>query len=186
MSVNPGLFSSASDEWETPQELFDELKKEFDFKVDVCATAENTKCNNFFDISTDGLEQPWHQWGTCWMNPPYGRKIGRWVKKAYEESQKGATVVCLLPARTDTAWFHDYCLKGEIRWIRGRLKFGGSKNSAPFPSMVVIFRSPEGGVDSVKNTCYGCKHLTSTADGAGGSTYKCDRLPRLVVGEYGH
>jgi len=74
------------------------------------------------------------------MNPPYGREIGKWVKKAYESAQSGATVVCLVPARTDTAWWHDYCAKGEIRFVRGRLKFGGSKNSAPFPSAVVIFR----------------------------------------------
>ncbi|MGD7664880.1 DNA N-6-adenine-methyltransferase [Brevibacillus laterosporus] len=75
----------------------------------------------------------------CWMNPPYGKEIGKWVKKAFEEASKGATVVCLLPARTDTKWWHEYCMKGEIRLVKGRLKFGDSNNSAPFPSAVIIF-----------------------------------------------
>ena len=134
--INEGLFSSKTPEWETPQDFFDELDREFHFDVDVCATHENKKCARYFPQF--GLEQKWA--GTCWMNPPYGREIGKWVKKAYEASQGGATVVCLVPSRTDTKWFHDYCMKGEIRFIRGRLKFGGSKNSAPFPSAVVIFR----------------------------------------------
>ena len=77
------------------------------------------------------------------MNPPYGRTIARWVRKAYESSMSGATVVCLLPARTDTKWWHNYVMRGEIRLIRGRLRFGNSKNSAPFPSAVVVFRAPE-------------------------------------------
>jgi len=78
--------------------------------------------------------------GVCWMNPPYGRTIGKWMRKAYESSLTGSTVVCLVPARTDTAWWHDYAIKGEVRFLRGRLKFGGSANSAPFPNAVVIFR----------------------------------------------
>jgi phage N-6-adenine-methyltransferase len=135
------MFSSKTDEWETPQNLFEDLNKEFGFTLDVCATTENTKCFYFFNKSTNGLSIDWFSWGeVCWMNPPYGREIGKWVKKAYEENQKGATVVCLLPARTDTKWFHEYCTKGEIRFLKGRLKFGGCKNSAPFPSMIVIFR----------------------------------------------
>lgn len=133
-------FSSTTPEWSTPQDFFDELDKEFSFDTDVCATPENTKCPfSFYTKEDDGLSINWT--GVCWMNPPYGRTIGLWVKKAYESSLSGATVVCLLPARTDTKYFHDYCLPyGEIRFIRGRLKFGGSKNSAPFPSMVVVFR----------------------------------------------
>lgn len=138
MFLNQGMFSSASDEWETPQYLFDELNREFHFNIDVCATQENAKCEQYYDKSMDGLLQSWA--GGVWMNPPYGRNIGKWVKKAYESSLNGATVVCLLPSRTDTAWWHDYCMKGEIRFIRGRLKFGNSKNSAPFPSVVVIFK----------------------------------------------
>jgi len=128
-------FMSKTSEWETPQEFFDELDREFHFKLDVCATDSNAKLNSYFTDEMDGLNQPW---SSCnWMNPPYGREIGKWVKKASENP----VTVCLLPARTDTKWFHDYILgKAEIRFIKGRLKFGGSKNSAPFPSMVVVFR----------------------------------------------
>lgn len=145
--VNAGLFSSATDEWETPQDLFDELDREFSFNLDVCATHNNAKCIWFFTRQDDGLKQDWTgTWtGACWMNPPYGRKIINWVKKAYEESLQGSTVVCLLPARTDTKWFHDYCKKGEIRFLKGRLYFmhnGKKTDRAPFPSMVVIFRPP--------------------------------------------
>lgn len=136
-----GLKSSRSDEWETPQAFFDELNQEFHFTLDVCATAENRKCLCYIPPELDSLSRSWH--GRCWLNPPYGRQIAKWVQKAYEESQKGRTVVCLLPARTDTRWFHEYCTKGEIRFIKGRLKFGGCTNSAPFPSMVVIFRPPD-------------------------------------------
>ena len=132
------MFSSKTDDWETPQDLFDKLNQEFEFNLDVCATRENRKCRNFYDKELDGLKQDWH--GVCWMNPPYGREIGKWVQKAYEESLTGSTVVCLLPSRTDTKWWHDYCMRGEVRFIKGRLRFGNSKNSAPFPSAIVIFR----------------------------------------------
>lgn len=130
-------FSSASDMWETPQDFFDALNSEFNFTLDVCATPENTKCDKFYTQAQDGLKQPWH--GHVWMNPPYGREIGAWMQKA--ATCTASVVVCLVPARTDTAWWHDYATKGEIRFIRGRLKFGGHKNSAPFPSAVVVFRS---------------------------------------------
>lgn len=132
------MFSSASEEWATPQDFFDNLNKEFHFTVDVCATPENAKVSTYYTKQDDSLSLEWT--GICWMNPPYGRNIKRWVKKAWESAQKGSTVVCLLPARTDTSWWHDYCMKGEVRFIRGRLKFNGSANSAPFPSAVVIFR----------------------------------------------
>jgi len=131
-------FSSATDEWPTPQEFFDRLNEEFHFTLDVCATPENAKCLRYFTKQENGLLQKWE--GVCWMNPPYGREIGQWVKKAYESALGGATVVCLLPARTDTAWWHDYCMKGEIRFVRGRLKFGDANENAPFPSVVVVFR----------------------------------------------
>jgi phage N-6-adenine-methyltransferase len=137
MAVNAGMFSSETDQWETPQDFFDNLNAIHRFTLDVCALPSNAKCPNFFTPSQDGLSQPWT--GTCWMNPPYGRQIGRWVRKAYESAQNGAKVVCLLPARTDAAWFHDYCIHGEIEFIRGRIRFGGSKWNAPFPSMVVVF-----------------------------------------------
>ena len=143
------MFSSKTDEWETPQNLFDELNKEFKFELDVCADFENHKCNYYFDKAKNGLSADW--WGRCWMNPPYGREIGKWVKKAYEEVQGDAAgvCVCLLPSRTDTKWFHDYCLKGEIRFLKGRLLFKkdgrdpSRSERAPFPSMIVIFRSRE-------------------------------------------
>jgi phage N-6-adenine-methyltransferase len=140
--INSGMYSSATDDWGTPQALFDELNDEFSFTLDACASAHNFKVNIYFNEKIDALAQRWT--GTVWMNPPYGRTIGKWMKKAYEESQKGATVVCLVPARTDTAWWHDYAIKGEVRFLRGRLKFeqpGFVKNSsAPFPSAIVIFR----------------------------------------------
>lgn len=133
------MFSSKTDMWATPQDFFDSLNAVFRFEVDVCAIAENAKCNTFFSPDVDGLSQEWN--GVCWMNPPYGREISAWVKKAYLSAKKnGATVVCLLPARVDTKWWHDYCSGGEIHFIKGRLKFGSSANSAPFPSAVVVFR----------------------------------------------
>lgn len=133
------MFSSKTDLWSTPQELFDELNKEFSFQLDPCALPCNAKCARFYTPDDDGLLQPWLGL-RVFCNPPYGRKVGDWVRKAYCEAQLGALVVMLLPARTDTAYFHDYIYnKAEIRFIRGRLKFGGCKNTAPFPSMVVIF-----------------------------------------------
>lgn len=135
--LNEGMFTSTTDKWSTPQDFFERLNAEFHFDIDVCADLANTKCERFFTEEMDGLQQRW--FGTCWMNPPYGKEISKWVQKAYESSLQGATVVCLLPARTDTKWWHDYCMQGEIRFVRGRLRFGGSKNSAPFPSAVVIF-----------------------------------------------
>lgn len=138
MAINKALmFSSKTDLWETPKDFFDELNREFQFTIDVCATPENAKCENFYTPEIDGLSQEWE--GRVWCNPPYGRQIGSWVKKAAESS---ALVVMLLPARTDTKWFHNYILgKAEIRFIKGRLKFGHQKNNAPFPVMVVVFRN---------------------------------------------
>jgi phage N-6-adenine-methyltransferase len=133
-------FSSDRMDWGTPQDFFDRLNAEFHFTLDVCATAENAKCGSYFTPEVDGLKERWDGY-RCWMNPPYGREIGKWMKKAWDESCKGALVVCLVPARTDTAWWHEYAMKGEIRYLRGRLKFDGHKNSAPFPSALVIFRS---------------------------------------------
>lgn len=142
--MNQALFTSRTDEWETPKEFFDTMNKEFHFNLDVCATKVNAKCEKYYTKKEDGLSQQWH--GNCWMNPPYGREIGKWMKKALEASKEGALVACLVPARTDTIWWHEYAMKGEIRFIRGRLKFGGSQNSAPFPSAVVIFRPQKGGM----------------------------------------
>lgn len=137
MTFNRGLFSSASGNWETPQELFDQLDREFELNLDACATSGNVKCYQFYTFGS--LEMPWR--GFVFCNPPYGREIGKRVKKGLLESRLGSTVVMLLPARTDTAWWHDYVMKAdEIRFIRGRLRFSGHKNSAPFPSCIVVFR----------------------------------------------
>lgn len=135
------MFSSKTNEWETPQYVFDELNNEFNFDLDPCATKENAKCSKFFTEEQDGLKQNWGG-HNVFCNPPYGRKIKDWVRKTYEESLKpNTTVVMLIPARTDTSYFHDYIYgKAEIRFIRGRLKFGNAKNSAPFPSMIVIYK----------------------------------------------
>lgn len=133
------MFSSKTDLWETPQDFFDRLNEEFRFTLDVCAIPENAKCAAYYTPELDGLSRPWH--GVNWCNPPYGSKISLWVKKAHIEQKAGRLTVMLLPARTDTRWFHEHILgNAEIRFIRGRLKFGGSKNGAPFPSMVCVFR----------------------------------------------
>lgn len=131
-------FSSKTNEWATPQDFFNKLNEEFIFTLDPCATEENTKCAKFYTQEDDGLSQSWNN-EIVFCNPPYGREIKHWVKKASEAV--GGVVVMLIPARTCTSYFHDYIYgKAEIRFIRGRLKFGDSKNSAPFPSMVVIFK----------------------------------------------
>ena len=136
---SPALFTSIRQDWATPRVLWEILDSEFGFEIDVCASPDSAKTQTWF--AEDALSRPWH--GVCWMNPPYGRKIGKWVEKAYRSATSGvATVVCLVPARTDTQWWHDYCLKGEIRFLRGRLCFDDNrKKRAPFPSAVVIFRS---------------------------------------------
>ena len=135
------MFSSHTDLWSTPQDFFDNLNKEFDFTLDPCATPQNAKCKKYYTIQEDGLLQNWGG-EIVFCNPPYGRHIADWVKKCYTESLKPNTqVVMLIPARTDTSYFHEYIYHRakEIRFVRGRLKFGESKNAAPFPSMVVIF-----------------------------------------------
>lgn len=132
-------FSSKTDLHATPQAFYDALDAEFGFELDVCALADNAKCEKYYTPEQDGLKQNWE--GVCWMNPPYGREIGKWMEKAYNASLGGATVVCLIPSRTDTRWWHKHAMLGEIRFIKGRLKFGDAKNSAPFPSAVVVFRN---------------------------------------------
>lgn len=132
------MFSSKSNEWATPQTLFDELDREFRFTLDPCATAENAKCKKYYTIKDDGLSQNWDG-ETVFCNPPYGRQISKWVQKA---ASSNATTVMLIPARTDTAYFHDHIYgRAEVRFIRGRIKFSDCKKCAPFPSMVVVFRN---------------------------------------------
>lgn len=147
MSVH---FSRQSDEWETPKDLFNKLHAEFNFTLDPCATAETRKCARWFGVAHNGLEHDWHQ-ETVFVNPPYS-DLRAWIKKAHSASIKGATVVMLIPARTDTKAFHQYiwdqkrhCPRPwvEVRFLQGRLKFGSATNSAPFPSMIAVFRTPQ-------------------------------------------
>ena len=132
------LFSSKRGDWETPQEFFDALDREFHFTLDVSATPSNTKCRHYFTPEVDGLKQQWT--GVIWMNPPYGRDIDRWVKKAFDAAIAGATVVALLPVRSDTKWWASFVSYAEVRFITGRLRFGGATSSAPFPSAIAIWR----------------------------------------------
>lgn len=128
MTVNRGLFTSASSHWSTPADLYEELDREFHFNDDPCPLKPEW----------DGLNRPW---GTStYVNPPYGREIGKWIEKAYREGELGKTIVCLIPSRTDTKWWHDWVMQAhKIRFLRGRLKFGDATNSAPFPSAIAIF-----------------------------------------------
>lgn len=144
-------FSSKNLDWETPPDLFSIWNDEFHFVLDVCATADTKKCANYYgpdhsDLSKrDGLQQCWTddaQGGFAWMNPPYGREIPKWIEKAYLEAIEGCKIVCLVPARTDTKWFHEYVLNGpsaQLEFLRGRIKFVGAQHSAPFPSMLVVY-----------------------------------------------
>jgi site-specific DNA-methyltransferase (adenine-specific) len=148
--LNKALFLSNREDWETPQHLFDELNDEFGFTLDPCATAEAAKCAKYYTPSEDGLTQDWTG-EVVFCNPPYGTKQDAWIQKCSAHGAQGGVAVMLLPVRTDTARFHDLLLgKSEIRFLRGRLKFGKAKHSAPFPSMVVIFRNehinPQGGI----------------------------------------
>ena len=140
--LSKALFSSTKEDWATPQDFFDKLDEEFHFDLDPCADAENAKCKEYFTKEENGLLKDWGGGRRVFCNPPYGRtSTGEWIRKCYEEAKKpGTVVVALIPARTDTRFFHDYIYhKAEIRFIKGRLKFDGCKNAAPFPSMVVIF-----------------------------------------------
>jgi len=132
-------YSSVTDEWPTPRWLFDALNAEFGFTLDPCATPANAKCPVFYTKADNGLTQDWTD-QIVFMNPPYGRTIGHWMRKAYESTRGGSTVVCLVPARTDTNWWHRYAMKGEIRLVRGRLKFEGGQHPAPFPSAIIVMR----------------------------------------------
>lgn len=142
--MNGALLSSKKMDYCTPQEFFDRLNAEFHFVLDAAATDKSAKCTLYYTPETDGLLQSWDCGGAVFCNPPYGREVGRWVRKAYEEARSGTTVVLLIPARTDTTYFHDYIYGcAEIRFVRGRLHFtdevGNAYPPAPFPSMVVIY-----------------------------------------------
>ena len=148
--MNEALLSSKKLDWCTPADFFAELDREFHFNLDPAATDKSAKCAKYFTPADDGLKMDWG--GSCvFCNPPYGRQIGDWVRKGYEESQKpGTVVVMLIPARTDTSYYHDYIFGGkadEVRFLRGRLYFtdeeGDPKGRAPFPSAVIIWRSKD-------------------------------------------
>lgn len=137
---NRSLFSRESEDWETPSDLFENLDKEFQFTLDPCCTEQTKKCEKHYTKEDDGLTKDWSN-EVVFCNPPYGRAIAKWVQKASEEANRGATVVLLIPARTDTRWFHEHIYKkAEIRFLCGRLRFNGHHQPAPFPSMVVVMR----------------------------------------------
>ena len=131
--------SSLRHDWTTPARLFDVLNREFGFTLDVAASAENALCQRYFTVEQNGLAQQWSS-ETCWMNPPYGPDLPRWMRKAWESARLGATVVCLVPARTHAKWFHAYCPQAEVRFLRGRLRFANAEHEAPFAQLVIIFR----------------------------------------------
>ena len=153
-----GMRTSNDDTWTTPKDFFNELNKEFNFTLDAAALKSSAVVPNYlgpdhdYGWRRDALTVEWDgaviDWdgvsgggGAVWLNPPYGRQIGKFLAKADNESKKGIVIVCLVPARTDTKWWHDYCIHHEIRFIRGRLKFGNQKNSAPFPSALIVMKA---------------------------------------------
>lgn len=156
IAISEALYSSKKVEWETPQPIFDFINKEWHFDVDVCALPENAKCDTYYTPDQDGLKQIWL--GVCWMNPPYGRDIAKWMRKAYNTAKSNhGTVVALVHARTDTKWWHDYAMKATyIIFIKGRLKFGNAATSCPFPSCFVIFEKGKVGL--------GCYPLIGAVD----------------------
>lgn len=139
--VNKALLTSNTDQWATPDYIFNTYNSVYNFTLDACASHWNYKVDNYYTEEDNGLEQPWT--GVVWCNPPYGRQIKHWIRKGYEASKAGATVVMLIPARTDTAYWHEYVMKGKITFLRGRLKFirpdGTEGDAAPFPSAIVVF-----------------------------------------------
>jgi len=133
------MFSSDSGEWATPQDFYDKLDEEFHFTLDPCATAENAKCSKFYTKEQDGLAQDWTG-ETVFCNPPYGKDVGKWARKCRDHAMAGGIAVLLVHSRTDTRWFHDFVYHyAELRFVKGRLKFGGAPNTAPFPSLVAVF-----------------------------------------------
>lgn len=143
-TINSGMFTSDADDWTTPDDFYAVLDREFSFTLDPCAYPHTAKCARFFTKEDDGLRQEWR--GSVFVNPPYGRVIGAWVRKAYEAAQTTAdVVVMLIPARTCSRYWHDYCMKAaEIRFVKGRLRFGcqqsAKQDNAPFPNAVIVFR----------------------------------------------
>ena len=133
-------YSSEKHTWETPKDLFEKLDNIFNFTLDCCAEGSTAKCTAYYTKEDDALLQDWK--GVVWCNPPYGRAIGKWIEKAHNEHLKGKTTVLLIPSRTDTKWFHDFCWAGKatrLEFIKGRIKFGGAENGAPYPSVLIFW-----------------------------------------------
>ncbi|GAI17513.1 unnamed protein product [marine sediment metagenome] len=133
------IFKSESTEYETPKEIFEPLQKEFDLRLDVCATKENAKCELFFTKEEDALSKDWNE--NFWMNPPFSRNLKKWVQKAYEESEKGVTGVLLLPVGSNTLWWHKYIIdtKAEVRFLKGEIKFSNQKRGLWLPFAIIIY-----------------------------------------------
>ena len=144
--IDKNAFKSKSVEYSTPKEIFEPLQREFNIILDVCASKENNKCDTYFSIERDSLKQDWHKVGNAWMNPPFSRKLKKWVEKAYQESQKGIVVVCLLPVRSNTIWWHKYIIdtKTEVRFLKGEIKFNGMDRGLWLPFAIVIFKKKQG------------------------------------------
>jgi site-specific DNA-methyltransferase (adenine-specific) len=162
MALIKSMVSSKSNEWATPQTFFDELDNEFNFTLDPCSTSDNHKCKKYYTFEDDGLSKDWSN-EIVFMNPPYGGHTGEWIKKAWESSLNGATVVCLIVSSTDRSYWHDYIFPyaSEIRWVRGRLSFGEVKSTAPFASALVIF-SPDISVQQRQIYYKGKQHCMQT------------------------
>ena len=157
MPLNRALFSSEKDDWETPQAFFDRLDAEFRFTLDAAASPQNAKCAQYLTKEDDALTQPWP--GTVWLNPPYGRDIWKWIRKAYQEAAE-STVVVLIPSRTDTKYWHNWVMRAsEIRFVKGRLRFVGAERPCPFPSSVIVFGEHDGGYPSVSTMLANNKEL---------------------------
>ena len=183
-------FSSKTDDWATPQDFYDKLDDEFHFTLGPCADEYNHKCDLFYTKEQNGLAQDWGG-HVVFCNPPYGKEIESWVRYAYEQSRKpGTTVVMLIPARTDTRYFHDYIYgKAELRFVRGRLKFGDATSSAPFPSMVVVYRCHKDVLGETANNeaadveplvrCMECKHHYWEQEPCYGKTVHYCKLPHM-------
>ena len=161
MGLQKAMVSSKTNEWSTPQGLFDKLNEEFGFTLDPCATADNAKCQRYFTKEQNGLTQDWSN-EVVFMNPPYGGHTGKWLAKAWHDSLRGAVVVCLIVSSTDRSYWHDYIFPHatEIRWLRGRITFGEANSTAPFASAIVIFDGKRGDKEPQKQEYYKEKKAT--------------------------
>jgi len=165
MALQKAMVSSKCNTWETPWRFFKELDREFGFTLDPCAEDETAKCEKYYTIETNGLDKDWSK-DVVFMNPPYGGNTSEWIKKALDESRRGSFVVCLIVSASDRSYWHDFIFPfaSEIRFIRGRLKFGDAKSTAPFASAIVIFNSTNEGKCKVKYYAESINRIWSKAD----------------------